>query len=217
MQVIVERTRDEHWEPEEDMMKKIMLTLFVVSSAVAVLEPVGHAEPTSTIKYLMAEPVSMLDYGIQKVNEDLQNHANALKVEGESPILKARYSWESNKIQIEIKYFFDSPGSQTNKLSENTVKANIEKAVRYIKSRFLLVSPDTGAPTVMFKEDVPFSRYFEHEGYKNPLQPERLGFKLIQNTEVDVSFVQVNSRGSTVITGKCDALSTMENISWSNR
>lgn len=198
-------------------MKKTLFCSFIMSFAIIVFAPISQAEPPSTIKYLMGDPVSMLDYGIQKVNDELQNHANALKVGDESPILRAHYRWESNRIRIEIQYFLDSIGSPVNKLSESTVKANIEKAIRHIKSKFLLVNPDTGAPRVMVGGDMPFSRFFQHEGYKNPLEPERLGFKLIQITEVEVSCLQSDSGGSTVITGKCEALSTMENISWSKR
>jgi len=198
-------------------MKKTLFSFLIMSFSIIVSAPISRAEPPSTIKYLMADPVSMLDYGIQKINDELQTNTNALKVGDETPCLRAAYRWESNRIRIEVSYIIDSMGSPVNKLSESCVKASIEKAIRHIKSKFLLVNPDTGAPMVIFGGDIPFSRFFEHQGYRNPLEPERLGFKLLQITELEVSFAQSDSGGSSIITGKCDALSTMKNISWSKR
>lgn len=71
-------------------IKKIILTLFIFISLVGV----AHAEQTTTVKFLMNEPLTLFDLGIYKLN----------KLINEDPFINAtvKYDTKSNKINIGV-------------------------------------------------------------------------------------------------------------------
>jgi hypothetical protein len=78
------------------MEKIIYLVLFTLLSSSS------NAEPSSTIRYLINEPMSMLDWGLYRIQLDL-NRIRSLtpSPESESPSdHEVRYDWDENRIEI---------------------------------------------------------------------------------------------------------------------
>lgn len=191
-------------------MKKTLISFFVMFYVILVIVPITIAEPSSAVDYLMNEPVSMFDYGMQKLNDELQKQRDALKVANLSPGLNAYYKWDSNKIRISLLYIDEK--SSHKEFSESRIKSDIKKVIMHLKKVIFCVNPNTGAPAGMLGGDMLFNRFFKHAGYKTTNEPKRLGYKLTQISELIVTFMKRDNR---TITCKCEALSSMKDLYWS--
>jgi len=78
------------------------------------------AEPSPAVEYLMREPVSMLDWGLAKIEEDLfrkrgvltRNDGNLFELE---PAIRVTYAWEKNRIQIFLKLTMQADVKKTSR------------------------------------------------------------------------------------------------------
>ena len=69
--------------------------------------PAG-AEPSPAVEYLMREPVSMLDWGLAQIEQDLFRKRDVLTGTKENlfdpePSIRVDYAWEENRVQIFLK------------------------------------------------------------------------------------------------------------------
>jgi len=84
------------------------------------------AEPSPAVEYLMREPVSMLDWGLAKIEEDLfrkrgvltRNEGNLFELE---PSIRVAYAWEKNRIQIFLNLTMRADVKKTPQRLENPV------------------------------------------------------------------------------------------------
>jgi hypothetical protein len=117
--------------------------------ALCALPSMVQPGPDETVKYLMQDSASMLDFGLLRLNIDLQNEN----------LGRAFYDWDENRIRIG----FFRPDKTT---SENAEKECAEwvKAVRVAA----FIDLETGKP---FLENSMLSDYFTHSGFAraNPL------------------------------------------------
>jgi hypothetical protein len=83
-------------------VKKIALATVIFFSTIGFCT----AEPASTVKYLMNKPVSLFDYGILRMQEDLKfRAASAYKIKHQAPsYLSVLYDAKSNKIVMYLLY-----------------------------------------------------------------------------------------------------------------
>ena len=76
--------------------KCIPIVLFLLFISVGT----SKAEPTPTISYLMNTPVSMLDFGIFKLNTRFESYSDKLRIGKTEPLITVEYEWDSNRIEI---------------------------------------------------------------------------------------------------------------------
>ena len=119
-------------------MKKIIIVVFLIMASVQT----GRGEPTPTIRYLMNEPVSMLDYGIKWLEDSLIEEWNFDVLEVD-PGISVKYDWDTNRIRIKYIYLSPSPNYQ---YPEKLIKEKMEKVVHLIKSVVFGIDPSTGKP-----------------------------------------------------------------------
>jgi len=81
---------------------KIIIAVFLLLLASF---QISHAEPTKAVTYLINEPVSMLDWGLYKLKEELDVHAWD-RINNSTPSAHATYDWNSNRIRIIFSYYF---------------------------------------------------------------------------------------------------------------
>jgi hypothetical protein len=124
-----------------------------------------EAEPTSSIQYLMNEPVSMLDWGIYRITNRLEKNLQL----GVVPFSQhASYDWDKNRIIIDIAVI----GGTLNEEAKGWCRAVVSKI------RTLMYINDKG--NSMFNEGAS-SMYFSHyAGYAKKSEPEGL-YKELDN------------------------------------
>jgi hypothetical protein len=87
-------------------MKWIALTALILVAA-----PVG-ADPSPVIRQLMNEPVSMLDWGLLRLETYLQDYVRAARqigpIAGSRPVALVQTSYDFDKNEIHIEFAFDS-------------------------------------------------------------------------------------------------------------
>lgn len=114
----------------------------------------ANAGPDATINHLMDDSVSMLDFGILRMNLTLK----------EKDLGGATYLWDENRIVIShiltLKYFGD------HEAAENAC-AEWVKNVR----RVAWIDTETGKPTFSTSW---FATYFSHNGFKRLSAPQDL-------------------------------------------
>ena len=92
---------------------------------------VCNAEPDSTIKYLIDEPVSMLDYGIARMERMIPPPVNGN--------VSVSYSWEENRIIISV-YFIPhrqdpyNPPYKDKEEAKNKIKEYLKKLKIFLKT-----------------------------------------------------------------------------------
>lgn len=124
------------------------------------------AEPNQSVKFLMNQPVSLLDFGIYRLEKDLKKIKKELALYHALPFdIAVNYDWENNKILIRLTYGYE----------RNPPRKTIQKGVRHVIKQirgFLGVDPKG---KVFHKRG--FSKaadYFSHQGYIIQNRPEAL-------------------------------------------
>ena len=153
------------------------LVLFIVLAAF--VQDAG-AEPTESANFLMNEPVSLLDFGIYKLEKDLKGLGKDLAINYSTPFdISVRYDWEKNKIVIQFTYGYErNPPPKT-------ILIGVQKVLKQIKG-FLGVDPKG---KVYHKRG--FSKvadYFSHQGYLTQNRPKELEKEIDQMIELSVIY-----------------------------
>jgi len=164
-------------------MKKL-LVLFMLFTALA---PDAGAEPNEAAKFLINEPVSLLDFGIYRLEKDLNGLKRNLAVHHALPFdITVNYDWEKNKIIIQLTYGFE--GNPPPKTIRNGVR-NVLKQIR----GFLGV--DSKGKVYHKRGFSKAADYFSHEGYLIKNRPAALEQHIDQMTVLSVIYsVQNYSR-----------------------
>lgn len=146
---------------------------FVLCLAVFAIAGGARSEPDPIAKYLIDEPVSLLDFGIFRLNEAMrQTMASEYRAIG-----SAIYDWSDNKILL--RGFSTAGAIKNNEDAKMQCKKMID-SVRYL----LGVSADTGES--VFGKNSMIHQYFQHRGYKTTSEPEDLADHLVKMVEIQV-------------------------------
>jgi hypothetical protein len=138
-------------------MKKWIKYFATVLIAFFIFSGICKAEPDSTIKYLMNEPISMLEWGLFRLEQNLKRTSREYK---------ANYYQDINRIYIE--YMFD------NKLQD------LHRAKDACKNVFIEIRSAVASPLI-------FNHSFSHSmHYKFKNEPTDLAEKLMAITEIYV-------------------------------
>lgn len=156
------------------MKKNITMALFLM--AILLLSNITQAEPTTNIKYLMNNFVSMLDWGAYRLEIALRDidtikHKNAF--------LHVNYDQEKNRLIISVQ---DKVPSSTTELE---AKKWCREVIEEIKS-YLGINYRTGKPFRYKMKNSDLYLYFGHEGFVKKSQPQDLYDELENITGIHV-------------------------------
>jgi hypothetical protein len=88
------------------------LTILAIVTAVGVVALPATADPNPTIRHLMDEPVSMLDWGMQRLQQQLEQDFTPMTrigvIDGGSPGFDAVYDFDKNEIRVELAFGSDA-------------------------------------------------------------------------------------------------------------
>ena len=163
-------------------MKKAVIMVLLIFSILS-WSNVTYAEPTSNIRYLMNDSITMLDWGMYQ----LEMQVDAFAPKDCFPYVY--YDWDKNRIIITL----DSIGIE--RPTEVEAKKWCRKSIGEIKSCFQ-IDPEKGKPyakngcsSLHFK--------FKHRGYKDKSLPENL-YKELDNITVIKARALFKSSGKKV-------------------
>lgn len=122
------------------------------------------ADPNKTAQFLMNDPISLLDFGSYKLENEIKVHRNSLVIKHNPPhTVFVDYNWEENKIEIKLSY--GDVG--------NPPKAEIKKEIIAIVGALKKILGVTPAGKTYHKDgfsSVP--EFFSHKGYISKDRPK---------------------------------------------
>ncbi len=164
-------------------MKALYIMIFFLLGWV---HPV-QAEPNPSARFLMNEPVSLLDFGIYKLEKDIKGLQKDLTIHYTDPFdISVDYKWDENRIVIQLTYGYE--GNPPRK----TLQVGIKNVFRLVKS-FLGVNPK--GEVYHKRGNSKVADYFSHKGYIVKNRPKVLEKEIDKMIEVRVTYsVQNYSR-----------------------
>ena len=176
------------------MAKPLILSVLIILLFV----PSVNAEPTNTIKYLMNEPVSMLDWGIKCLNENLKVNpysSHPLQINKIFPDARAFYNWDLNRITITLTYF--DPDNSIPDMEEDKLKKIVKEKTNIFKLRVknLLLN------------------CFTHSGYQSQNHPVNLTEEIQKVVSIESSVTLLKTKRNS-LRGKSPLMSS--EIFWSS-
>lgn len=159
------------------------------------------AEPTPAVAYLMREPISMLDWGLAQIEEDLFRNRGVLsRNEGDlfepEPVIRVAYNWEENRIQVFLKLTMQADMKNSPERMAS-VRKHVEFVAAYLR----------GGLTMH-----PYDAFFRHKGFRSKDSPENLGDELAAITDIHIT---VRDHQQNILS-RCRAPLSGKEIVWSN-
>jgi hypothetical protein len=161
-------------------MKKIINSVLLLM----LLVPNAYADPNTTAQFLMDDPVSLLDFGVYKLENEIKVHRKALVIKRQPPhTVFVDYNWEENKIEIKLAYGdVGNPPIAEIKREIITILGTLKK--------ILGVSPAGKAYHKDGFSSVP--EYFSHKGYISKNKPKNVEKEIDQLVEFKVVYYVQN-------------------------
>jgi len=153
------------------------ITRVVLLSLLAVWRP-ALAELTPTVRYLMTEPVSLLDWGIHRLDKNLEGAT----VEGEKLFVFVGYDRDANRINLSAQ----PRERRTRSLAD--AKTMCKETIGYLRWRLGVVR-ETGK--ALGGDHSGLRDFFSHEGYRMKDEPGNLAGELDAITELSALFFGV--------------------------
>jgi hypothetical protein len=160
-------------------LKSLLVVLFILFSV-----NVSMAEPTANIKYLLSDSVSMMDFGLYKIENKLEkelDNPDRYGLNRETIVsVVSIYDWDKNRIIISVHV--------RKATSQEQAKRWCKTIVTLVKTN-LNVNPDTGEAFSLFKNSgALYFWFFNHAGYTKKSEPKELYKELDNITVIDVEF-----------------------------
>lgn len=146
----------------------------------------GNASPSENISFLMREPMTLFDWGIYRLREELKSvyyHRAAQKAEGKDEVnsVLVDYVWALNRIRIAV------TGHRKQPLSRPELERECASVLNSIRS-ILNIDPKTGKPRGKFEHSA-LSEYFSHEGFAAAGTPADLSAELDKITYINAGVI----------------------------
>ena len=162
------------------MMKIAILTVCLLAAGLQQVQ----AEPNESAKFLIHDAVSLMDFGIYKLENDIKGLRDDLTIRFQPPHSSfVDYDWDANKIVIVLSY--GDPGNPPIK----ELKTEIRSVVATLKKNFGI------APTGEPFQAGGFSSvgdYFSHRGYTKKNTPPNLRREIDHLVEIKIIFYVQN-------------------------
>lgn len=166
-------------------MKKIQLSWLLVSTLYLYI-PNVFSEPSKTFSYLMNDPTTMLDFGMYKLEKDLNilHHINpndlVQGIHNNGQYIRVRYSWEKNKLNLIYNYYLKNEalkkksGIEYCKLATNEIREGFGASYEGEFAREM-----RGINSI--------SNYFRHAGFSNKNTPDNFMDEIENSTIISIS------------------------------
>jgi hypothetical protein len=157
------------------ILRKIgMGTLLIVVALSAIHSAV--ADPNSAVRFLMQEPISMLDWGFKNIEDHLLRNGAVLtehekRLFQAEPSISVAYDWSIDVIRISIGMRLSENVQKTTEVLE-AVKERVSFVIVYVRGLLTMN---------------PYDAYFRHKGFRNKETPDDLEQKLSAGTEIVVT------------------------------
>lgn len=165
-------------------MKVNMKIAAIIVCLLAVWVSQARTEPNESANFLINDSVSLLDFGLYKLENEIKRVQNDLTIRFQPPHSSfADYDWDENKIVIVLSY--GDPGNPPVK----EIKAEMKLIVAALKKNFGIAQ--TGEP---FQKGGYGSvgDYFSHRGYTKKNMPQNLRREIEKLVEIKVVFYVQN-------------------------
>ena len=186
-----------------------MIAVMISLSALAL--SAVRAEPSSAMKFLMDDPVSMLDWGIFHLERSLEKRMHGLDHLPDdtwSQSASVNYDWEKNRLTIEIGYtlWTDASLHRIKKPREAGFREAIATVVNSVQEHLWVSHAiDPIFPERVRRQHHDFSAlssmYFSHRGFEKKKEPENLAKEMDQITEIWVTVKYPGSDSVRAVTG----------------
>lgn len=188
----------------------ILLLLFSVGTL--------SAEPSAATKYLIAEPLSMMDWGCYCIEQHIEKHIDSVIKDGLTKIasnetdnkrikiiletnihslVNVEYDYNTNVINIRIEFIdpaYLSDEAKKISFDKSQIKIIFETTNRTVK--FLLgIDSKTGKPIFGSNASFLYS-FFSHNGFKSKYETDKTWSELDNLTKISVEYKKID--GSTV-------------------
>ena len=165
------------------------------------LAPAPAAEPSSSVRYLMKEPASMLDLGLLRLDEQLHRNRGVLAKSEDNlfepePSIRVNYAWADNRIEIFIKLTMDAHVKNTPQRMA-AIRSHVEFVATYLRGMLTML---------------PYDVLFRHRGFRSREFPENLDRELVEMTDIHLT-VRDNQQN---ILSTCKASLAAKEIIWYN-
>ena len=195
-----------HIDPQRKILTVVqtgvLFTAFGLLTCISLFfcTPAG-AEPSPAVEYLMREPVSMLDWGLAQIEEDLFRKRGVLTGNKQNlfdpePSIRVAYTWEENRIQIFLKLTLRADVKKTSQRMTG-IRQHVEFVIAYLR----------GGLTMH-----PYDAFFRHKGFRNKESPENLDEALKKITEIHIA---VRDHQQNILS-RCRATLAGKEIDWTN-
>ncbi len=176
-------------------MKRLLLSLIIVTLTCNIFTQV-NAEPANAVKYLINEPVSMLDLALFKMRFNIDSFTNnKFPISFHDVTVVSRYDWETNRITITI-----SIDIEKDKYDVYEIQKSVEN--HFINR--LRASIVVGYPM-----------YFNHEGFQSKSRPDNLIQNLINITDILIDFCDIKDPFNPFLQCK-SPLYDKDSVYWKN-
>ena len=148
----------------------------------------------------MREPVSMLDWGLAQIEQDLFHQRSVLTANDQNlfdpePSIRVSYTWDENRIQISLKLTLRADVKKTSQRMAG-IRQHVEFVIAYLR----------GGLTMH-----PYDAFFRHKGFRSKESPESLGEDLAAITEIHIT---VRDHQQNILS-RCRAALPGQEIDWS--
>ena len=167
--------------------------MFAVAGAILGNMHAVHAEPNATAKFLMNDPVSVMDFGLYRMEQDLKNICSQDRCD-----LSVVYDANANRITVDLSDLNDDYKTRT------AAAAACKVYVRRIRGQ-LCVDPNLGRPqTPHGRSCVP--DFFRHvqAGFERGSVPKSLDIDIDNMVEIRGT-VKITMQTGKFSTVKCQA------------
>lgn len=149
----------------------------VAGALVTIFRPAVQAQPSPSVRYLMNEPVSMLEWGTFKLEESLRRFTFAdLDLNAPGHYAHVEYDWDKNQLKIAFTVY-----PRSSNISKSTPQGVCGSVIRRIRFHFGL------APGYEFMHPVAGIRtYFHHRHFTPTNVPKNLDEDLEAITMLEV-------------------------------
>jgi hypothetical protein len=153
------------------------------------------ADPSTTVKYLMSDPISRWDWGMYRLEQFIREN---LPREKEKFILQIDYDWNKNRIYIAF-----TPG-ESDASNTNEAREKCRNTLNRLKD-FLGINPETGKPNPILITSGRIGDFFLHKGYSLTSEPQDL-WEEIDRITVLSSTVSIKSELNKYVRCECPLL-----------
>jgi hypothetical protein len=140
----------------------IMKRTWMLAMVICLWANMSYAEPGSTIKYLMGENVTMFDFGLYQLEQQLEKSVDPKLIW----ITKTNYNWTENRIEL---LFI------THHLADIQTEAAMQKACQAFVDQ---IRNEANPPL--------FKKVFSHRGFTKATAPKEIGESLVAITHIVV-------------------------------